>query len=86
MDRATCQIGTHSATVAGLLAAAGFLPTPAQAAWPQAAFEAKTMADAVNDALIDVVSKAAKIDVEKAKVVIDRMKAEGRYAQDIFGQ
>ena len=44
------------------------------------------MADAVNDALIDVVSKAAKIDVEKAKVVIDRMKAEGRYAQDIFGQ
>ena len=44
------------------------------------------MADAVNDALIDVVSKAAKIDVEKAKVVIDRMKAEGRYTQDIFGQ
>ena len=38
---------THSATVAGLLAAAGLLPTPAQAAWPQAAFESKTMADAV---------------------------------------
>jgi sulfur-oxidizing protein SoxY len=29
------------------LAAAGFLPMPAQAAWPQAAFEAKTLADAV---------------------------------------
>jgi len=41
------ELLTHSATVAGLLAAAGFLPTPAQAAWPQAAFEAKTMADAV---------------------------------------
>jgi sulfur-oxidizing protein SoxY len=38
---------THSATVAGLLAAAGLLPTPAQAAWAQAAFEAKTVADAV---------------------------------------
>jgi sulfur-oxidizing protein SoxY len=37
----------RSATVAGLLAAAGLLPTPAQAAWSQAAFEAKSMADAV---------------------------------------
>jgi sulfur-oxidizing protein SoxY len=37
----------RSATVAGLLAAAGFLPMPAKAAWPQAAFEAKTLADAV---------------------------------------
>ena len=37
----------RSATVAGLLATAGFLPTPALAAWPQAAFDAKTLADAV---------------------------------------
>lgn len=37
----------RSATVAGLLAAAGMLPTAAQAAWPQAAFETKTLADAV---------------------------------------
>jgi sulfur-oxidizing protein SoxY len=37
----------RSAKVAGLLAAAGFLPMPALAAWPQAAFDAKTMADAV---------------------------------------
>ena len=38
----------RSATVAGLLATAGFLPFPAlAAAWPQAAFDAKTMADAV---------------------------------------
>lgn len=37
---------TRSATVAGLLASAGFLPLPALAAWPQAAFDAKTMADA----------------------------------------
>ncbi|HYN59563.1 MAG TPA: thiosulfate oxidation carrier protein SoxY [Rubrivivax sp.] len=37
----------RSATVASLLAAAGMLPTAAQAAWPQAAFEAKNMADAV---------------------------------------
>jgi sulfur-oxidizing protein SoxY len=37
----------RSAHVAGLLAAAGLLPTPAHAAWPQAAFDAKTLADAV---------------------------------------
>ena len=36
----------HSAQVAGLLAAAGLLPTTAQAAWSQAAFDAKTLADA----------------------------------------
>lgn len=35
----------QSATVAGLLAAAGMLPAPAQAAWNKAAFEAKTLAD-----------------------------------------
>jgi len=37
----------HGATVAGLLASAGLLPQAALAAWPQSAFEAKTMADAV---------------------------------------
>ena len=36
----------HSAQVAGLLAAAGLLPTAAQAAWSQAAFDARTLADA----------------------------------------
>lgn len=41
------EMMARSATVAGLLAATGFLPMPAQAAWPQAAFEAKTLADAV---------------------------------------
>jgi sulfur-oxidizing protein SoxY len=38
---------SHSATVAALLAGAGLLPQAAQAAWSQAAFDAKTMADAV---------------------------------------
>ena len=37
----------RSATVVGLLAAAGMLPTGAQAAWSQTAFEAKSVADAV---------------------------------------
>ena len=37
----------RSATVVGLLAAAGMLPQGALAAWSQAAFEAKTVADAV---------------------------------------
>ena len=37
---------TTSAQVAGLLAAAGVLPATAHAAWPQNAFDAKTMADA----------------------------------------
>ncbi len=41
------EVMARSATVAGLLAAAGFLPMAAQAAWSQAAFEAKSMADAV---------------------------------------
>lgn len=36
---------TRSATVAGLMAAAGLLPSTALAAWNQPAFEAKTMAD-----------------------------------------
>jgi sulfur-oxidizing protein SoxY len=35
-----------SAKVAGLLASAGLLPATAQAAWSQAAFEAKNLADA----------------------------------------
>jgi sulfur-oxidizing protein SoxY len=37
---------TTSARVAGLLAAAGLLPATAQAAWSQAAFDAKSVADA----------------------------------------
>ena len=36
----------QSAKVAGLLASAGLLPSTAQAAWSQAVFDAKTMADA----------------------------------------
>ena len=37
---------TTSATVASLLATAGLLPSTAHAAWAQAAFDAKTMAEA----------------------------------------
>jgi sulfur-oxidizing protein SoxY len=37
----------HSAAVATLLMGAGLLPKAAQAAWTQAAFEGKTLADAV---------------------------------------
>ena len=37
----------HGAALAGLMAAAGLLPSAAQAAWTQAAFESKTLADAV---------------------------------------
>jgi sulfur-oxidizing protein SoxY len=36
-----------TAAVAALLTAAGFLPAAAQAPWPQAAFDTKSMADAV---------------------------------------
>lgn len=36
---------SRSATVAGLLAAAGLLPSQAQATWSAAAFDAKTIAD-----------------------------------------
>jgi sulfur-oxidizing protein SoxY len=41
------QVLAMSARVAGLLAAAGALPGTAQAAWNQAAFETKSMADCV---------------------------------------
>jgi sulfur-oxidizing protein SoxY len=37
----------HSATLMGLLATAGLLPQAAHAAWTQAAFEAKSMADVI---------------------------------------
>ncbi len=41
------EVLSRSAALAGLMAGAGLLPQAAQAAWAQAAFEAKTMADAV---------------------------------------
>ena len=41
------QVITRSAAVAALLAAAGVLPARAQAAWNKAAFESKSVADAV---------------------------------------
>ena len=41
------EVLAHGATVAGLLATAGLLPQSALAAWPQAAFDAKTLAEAV---------------------------------------
>jgi sulfur-oxidizing protein SoxY len=41
------EVLTHGARVAVLLAGAGMLPGLARAAWPQAAFEAKSLADAV---------------------------------------
>ena len=41
------EVLARCASVAGLLAAAGLLPTAAQAAWSQAAFEAKSVADAI---------------------------------------
>lgn len=41
------QMLASSARVASLLAAAGFLPGIAHAAWPKAAFDAKSLADAV---------------------------------------
>jgi sulfur-oxidizing protein SoxY len=39
------QMLAHSATVAGLMAAAGLLPASAMAAWNGSAFEAKNMAE-----------------------------------------
>jgi sulfur-oxidizing protein SoxY len=41
------EVLSRGAVVAGLLAGAGLLPRAAQAAWLQAAFDAKSMADAV---------------------------------------
>ena len=44
------------------------------------------MAEAVNKALVEVIAKAGRIDLEKANLLVTRMKEEGRYVQDIFGQ
>ena len=41
------QLLTQSATLAGLLATVGLLPDAAHAAWSQAAFDAKSLADVV---------------------------------------
>jgi sulfur-oxidizing protein SoxY len=41
------NVMSQAAAVVGMMAAAGLLPSAARAAWPQAAFEAKSMADAV---------------------------------------
>jgi sulfur-oxidizing protein SoxY len=41
------EVLARSAAVTGILASTGLLPTAVQAAWSQAAFEAKNMADAV---------------------------------------
>jgi sulfur-oxidizing protein SoxY len=41
------EMMARSATVASLLATAGFLPMAARAEWPKSAFEGKNMADAV---------------------------------------
>jgi sulfur-oxidizing protein SoxY len=47
MNQTRREILARSASVAGLLAAAGMLPALAQAAWSQAAFEARSFADAL---------------------------------------
>ena len=44
------------------------------------------MADAVNKALVEVIAEAGQIDLEQASLMIIRMKEEGRYSEDIFGQ
>jgi sulfur-oxidizing protein SoxY len=41
------EVVAQGAKLMGLLAAAGLLPAPAQAAWNTAAFEAKSLADAM---------------------------------------
>ena len=44
------------------------------------------MAEAVNKALVEVIARAGKIDLDQASLMINRMKEEGRYSEDIFGQ
>jgi sulfur-oxidizing protein SoxY len=47
MNTTRRQMLTHSSALIGLMATAGLLPATARAAWTQAAFDAKSMADAV---------------------------------------
>jgi len=57
----------HGASVAALLMAAGLLPTPARAdapGWPAAAFDAKTMADALKALGASAPTASAEITVQ----------------------
>jgi len=47
MNTTRRQMLTHSTALIGLMATAGLLPATAHAAWTQAAFDAKSMADAI---------------------------------------
>jgi sulfur-oxidizing protein SoxY len=53
----------RSAIVAGLLAAAGLLPTAAMAAWNQAAFEAKSLADVMKALGVGAPSESKDVTV-----------------------
>jgi sulfite reductase alpha subunit-like flavoprotein len=44
------------------------------------------MAHDVNAELVKIMSKFGKLDPDRSAALLNRMKDEGRYCEDIFGQ
>jgi sulfite reductase alpha subunit-like flavoprotein len=44
------------------------------------------MAHDVNTELVKIMSKFGKLDPDRSAALLNRMKDEGRYCEDIFGQ
>ena len=44
-----------------------------------------SMASSINETLKKVISENAKVSLEKAMAMVQKMKDEGRYSEDIFG-
>jgi len=44
------------------------------------------MANEVNAELVKIISKFGKLGNERSAALLNRMKDEGRYCEDIFGQ
>ena len=45
-----------------------------------------TMAEEVNAELAKIISKFGRLDEKRSAALLNRMKDEGRYCEDIFGQ
>ena len=43
------------------------------------------MASSINETLKKVISEKAKVSLEMAMAMVQKMKDEGRYSEDIFG-
>ena len=45
-----------------------------------------SMAEEVNGELVNIIAKYGRVGIQNAATILNRMKDEGRYCEDIFGQ